>query len=246
MPTTEARACLHLPFRALTHLQHTLNSTTATQATPHQAPNTSTKSTKMSIFADKAAFVELGLDVIAPSSAHMYQDCYICKDPLNVNVHTTATDKHHAAVRIGVCGHMHGQECLSAWLDVGNSCPTCKRLLFEGSNRAVSQSDINKVVYSLRHLFGEKRVMAAIARLAGKRVAEQAQQQRTREEEVKKLKAKEIQAQNNLMDDADWMNSDDGEDFGEEDDEDFEMGEEDEDSDGVVLDEEVEPQSAKA
>ncbi|KAJ4381720.1 hypothetical protein N0V86_003085 [Didymella sp. IMI 355093] len=194
----------------------------------------------MSILANKAAFVELGLEIIAPSSAHMYQDCHICKDPLSVNAHKTATDKHHTAVRIGVCGHMHGQECLLAWLDVSNSCPTCKRLLFEGSNRAVSQSDINNVVYSLRRLFGEKRVMAAIARLAGKREAEQAQQQRTREEEVKKLKAKEIRAQNDLMDDDDWMNSDDGEDFGEEDDEDFEMGDEDEDG-GVALDEEVEP-----
>lgn len=68
----------------------------------------------MSTFASKSAFAELDLETVNPSCAQMYQDCYICNSPLNINVNTTATDKHHAAVRIGVCGHMHGQECLSA------------------------------------------------------------------------------------------------------------------------------------
>ncbi|KAF3051702.1 hypothetical protein E8E11_000096 [Didymella keratinophila] len=151
----------------------------------------------MSIFASKAAFVGLGLEAVKPSSAHMYQDCFICKDPLDVNIHPTATDKHHEAVRIGVCGHMHGQECLSAWLDVGNTCPTCKQLLFENSGRGVSQSDINQVVNAMKRHYGvvgENLALAAIARIVGKQEAEQAQQQRIREEDVKKLKAKEAQA----------------------------------------------------
>lgn len=215
----------------------------------------------MSIFASKAAFVELGLETVKPSSAHMYQNCFICKDPLDINIHTTASDKHHAAVRIGVCGHMHGQECLSAWLDVGNSCPTCKRLFFNNSGRGVRQSDVNHVVNNMKRMFGvygEKRAMAAIANIVGKQEAEQAQQQRIREEEVKKLKVKEAQAQHgNSLDDDDWMNDSDAEeDFGEDDDGDFEMGEDNEDEDedededgddgGVLLDEDVEPQSAMA
>lgn len=216
----------------------------------------------MSIFASKAAFVELGLETIRPSSAHMYRDCYICKDPLDINIHATATEKHHAAVLIGVCGHMHGQECLSSWLDISNSCPTCKQLLFEKSGREVSQSDINHVVNTMKRrfgLYGEKVAMAAIARTVGEQEAEQAQQQRLREEEVKKLKTREAQAQQGDSldedDDEDWMNdSDVEEEFGEDDDGDFEMGEDGEDEDdddddddgGVLLDEDVELQSAKA
>ncbi|KAF3044262.1 hypothetical protein E8E12_001155 [Didymella heteroderae] len=196
----------------------------------------------MSIFASKAAFVELGLEVVTPSTAHMYQDCFICKDPLDVNIHSTATAKHHAAVRIGVCGHVHGQECLSLWLDVGNSCPTCKHLLFEDSGRRVSQSDAEHVVYFVKRMFGvvgEKRAMAAIVRLVGKQEAEQARQQRIRGEAVKNAKAKELQApQDDFVDDDDddWMDDSDAE-------KDFEMDEED--GGGIVLEEEdTEPQSA--
>jgi hypothetical protein len=186
----------------------------------------------MSIFASKAAFAELGLETVNPSGAHMYQDCYICKNPLDIDIHTTSTDKHHAAVRIGMCGHLHGQECLSAWLDVGNSCPTCRQLLFENSGRGVSQSDINYVVNYMKRRFGvygEKIAVAAVARIVDKQEAEKAQQQRIREEEeVKKLKAREAQAQHGNPldddDDNDWMNdSDVEEDFGEEEDGDFEM-----------------------
>lgn len=210
----------------------------------------------MSIFASKAAFVELGLETVHPPGTHMYQDCHICKDPLDINIYTTATDKHHQAVRIGVCGHMHGQECLAAWLDVGNSCPTCKQPLFENSGRGVSQSDINHVVNAIKRRYGvvgEKLATAAIARIVGKQGVEQAQQQRIREEEVKKLKAREAQAQhgNSLEEeDDDWMNDSDAEeDFGDDSDGDFEMGEDDEDDEhdgGVALDKQVEQQSAKA
>lgn len=201
----------------------------------------------MTIFASKSAFVALGLEVVAPSTAHMYQDCYICKDPLDVNIHTTASEMHHEAVRIGVCGHVHGQVCLTAWLDTGNSCPTCKRLLFENSSRGASQSDISNVVHSLGRMVGEKRVMLAIARLVGKQELERAQLRRTQEEEQKKMKAKEVQAhQEDLMEDDEWMDSGDEEDFGDDEDEDFDMGEEN-DNGGIALDEEdVEPQPATA
>lgn len=201
----------------------------------------------MTLFANRAVFMQLGLEAVAPSVAHMYQDCYICKDPLDVNIHTTASITHHAAVRIHACGHMHGQECLAAWLDAGNSCPTCKRMLFETSTRSVSQADINHVVHSMRRMVGEKRVMASVARLVGKQELERAQLRRTQEVDMQKIKAKEAQArQDDLEDDDDWMaESDDAGDFDMDVDEDFEVDEEDEEG-GVLLDEEdVELQSAK-
>lgn len=198
----------------------------------------------MSLFASKSAFSQLGLEVIVPSAAHMYHDCYICNDPLNVNIHTNATEKHHATVRIGVCGHMHGKECLSAWLDTGNSCPTCKRQLFEASGRGITQSDINNVVHSMRRSFHEKDITAAIARLVGRQEVEQAQLQRKRDEEVKKLQ--DTKAQDDVMDDDDyWRDSGDEEDFGEAEDtdEDFVMGEGGSDE-SAASDDDGEPQSA--
>lgn len=190
----------------------------------------------------------------------MYQDCFICKDPLHVDIYRSTTEKHHLAVRIDVCGHMHGHECLMAWLDTGNSCPTCKRLLFENSGRGVSQSDIGNVVHSLRHMFGEKRVVSAIARLVGKQDVAQAQLRRTHEEERKKMKAKEAQAhREDIIDDDEWMISGDEEGTGDyegdddykdtdmSEDEDKDDKDDDEDDDfHMDKDEDVEPQSATA
>ena len=192
----------------------------------------------MTLFASKIVFMQLGLEQVAPSTTHMYQDCYICKDPLNINIHTTPSPTHHAAVRIHACGHMHGQDCLAAWLDAGNSCPTCKRLLFEASGCSVSQADINSVVNTLGRMVGEKRVMSSIARLMGKQELERGQLRRTQEEEMQRMEAKETQApQDYLVDDDDWM-AESG------DEKDLDMDEDDEDG-GIALDgEDVEPQSA--
>jgi hypothetical protein len=138
----------------------------------------------MSIFATKAAFEELGLQQVAPLAALMYHDCYICKNPLNVSTHTALTDAHHAAVRIGVCGHMHGKHCLEAWLHTGSTCPICKRMLFEGSSHALTQNDINGVVRALRRWVDGERALLAIARLMGKQEFERAQQRRNYEQEA--------------------------------------------------------------
>jgi hypothetical protein len=96
----------------------------------------------MVVFADKAAFTALGLEAITPSATHLSQDCYICTHPLDVTPTSTPTSftlahatthlrRPHAAVRIISCSHMHGAQCLDAWLEVSNTCPICKRLLFE-------------------------------------------------------------------------------------------------------------------
>ncbi|KAF9700118.1 hypothetical protein EKO04_001313 [Ascochyta lentis] len=193
----------------------------------------------MTIFASKAALMALGLEAVTPSNAHMYQDCCICKDPLHINIHTAVSpsDAHHPAVRIIACGHMHGKECLEAWLDAGNSCPTCKRMLFDKSGHAVNQADINSVMHSLGRLVGEASIISSFARLVGKQELERAQLRHTHEEELQKARINEARSrQDDLIDDDDWLES-----GGEED---FDMDEEDGDGDFVLDEEDQDPQSA--
>lgn len=219
------------------------------------APRTHTRQylEAMSIFASKAAFEELGLQQMAPSTALMYHDCYICENPLNVSTHTALTDAHHAAVRIGVCGHMLGKHCLEAWLHTGNTCPICKRMLFEGSSHSLTQSDINGVVRALRRWVDGERALLAIARLMGKQEFERAQQRRNYEQEAA---AREARSQLDFLNDEDLYTSsgeesfdmdDEEEDKEEGDDSDFETEDEDvsidgedDDGDGVALDEDEE------
>jgi hypothetical protein len=170
----------------------------------------------MTVFASKAGFLVLGLEHIKPSSAHMSQDCFICKCPLDITA-CTATNSFttpHSAVRIIACGHTHGQECLEAWLETGTSCPTCKRILFEASGNSISQADIDSVVRTLRHMVDEARIIMSIVRLVGRQEYEQALLQRTHDEEMKNVKANEAQScQGAVMDEDDWMQSDGEEDF---------------------------------
>lgn len=189
----------------------------------------------MTIYASKIAFIVLGLEQVAPSNAHMYQDCYICKDPLDININTKASAAHHSAVRIRDCGHMHGQDCLNAWLDAGNCCPTCKHFLVDPSGHSVSEVDITSVMHKLRHQFSQGLIVAAIARFIERRKGQRAELHRARDEEMRMRKAQEARDhQDTLMGDEDWAES--GE-------EDFEM-EEDADGDFVTDDEEQELPSA--
>ena len=91
-------------------------------------------------------------------------------------------------------------------------------------------------------MVNEKRVMASIARLVGKQEFERAQLRRT-QEDMQKITTSE--AEDDLMDDDEWMaEGGDEEDFDMEE-EDFDMDEENEDG-GIALDEEdVKLQSAK-
>lgn len=214
----------------------------------------------MSIFAGKAAFMQLGLEQVAPTNGLIYQDCYICKHPLDVNIHAATSEEHHSAVRIGVCSHMYGKECLAAWLDTGNSCPICRRMLFKASSHSLQQSDINSVARSLGRYVGKARIMSAIARLVGKQELESARLRRDHEKEAREAQVKEAQSrQDASLDDGDWYPSSGEEDFdandedlvmdgddlseGDEDlsmnEADLSMDEDDEDDDSaVVLDEE--------
>ncbi|CAO2655951.1 Nn.00g047540.m01.CDS01 [Neocucurbitaria sp. VM-36] len=123
----------------------------------------------MTVFASKEAFTTLGLEQITPSRTHASQDCTICLDPLLVHPtpNTAPASDLHDAVRILACGHLLGQECLTAWITVGNTCPVCNRLLFEASReeQAITQGDVDHILRVLGPVYGEDEVMGEVARL---------------------------------------------------------------------------------
>jgi hypothetical protein len=177
----------------------------------------------MTIFASKDAFMALGLEQVNPSAAHASQDCAVCTKPLavhdrTISTHVTLKD-YHPTVRVSSCGHIHGQECLQAWLNVGNSCPICSRILFELSGDKITQRDINDVVRTLGREHGEARIMNAVARLMQKQEQEHTLLRRFHEQEVAKQKIKDNGGQDEgfMPSDDGFLNSDTEIDFGEDD-----------------------------
>jgi hypothetical protein len=174
----------------------------------------------MTVFACKDAFMGLGLEQVKPSASLLHQDCSICTRPLAVH-HNHASPQatirgYHTAVRIIACGHCHGQECLDAWLNVGNSCPTCSRILFELTGDPITQQDVNDLVTKLGREFGEGRVIAAVAGLIERQKAEHAALRRYHEQELARQKASDAKKEEDLyaLSDEDLLNSDEELDFG--------------------------------
>jgi hypothetical protein len=195
----------------------------------------------MTVFANKDAFLSLGVEQITSSASHDSQDCFICTKPLAVHANHNSPQSvlrgYHTAVRITVCGHTHGEDCLNAWLDIGNSCPTCNRILFEIDGDPITQADLNDMVYMLGPELGEARVMIAVVAVREKREREQAALRRFHEQEIAKQKMEDtgLQDQEFALGDDDLLDSDDEMDFGEEDGgEDYELDE----GDSFVVDEE--------
>jgi hypothetical protein len=169
----------------------------------------------MTVFASKIAFLDLGLEHVSLSAAHVLQDCSICLQPLAVH-HNHASPQsvlrgYHDAVRVSACSHMHGKACLKAWLDVGNSCPTCNRVLFERGNDPITQREVNELMYVLGPEYGEARVMAAIVGMAQKKEKEQAALRRYHEQEVarQKMKDENVRDEEFSLDDDDFPDSED-------------------------------------
>jgi hypothetical protein len=125
---------------------------------------------------------------------------------------------YHTAVRISPCGHIHGQECLDAWLGIGNSCPTYKRILFELTGDPIAQQDVNGIVIALSPEYGESRVMAVVADMVQKQERVHTMICQIHEEGIMKQKMKEDSAQNDgfMLSDDDFVDSDEEMDFGEE------------------------------
>jgi hypothetical protein len=135
----------------------------------------------MPLFAGKEAFKALGLEPVKKSQAHASQDCTICTDPLDIQQSLAKEDeftsKAHAAVRIVACGHIVGAECLDAWLDIGCTCPTCNRVLFEPADDPITLQDIQFVVRELRAYFAKDTIVMRIARVVRRKKQEFARQQ---------------------------------------------------------------------
>jgi hypothetical protein len=43
----------------------------------------------------------------------------------------TEINMNHAPLQIKICGHVFGEPCLREWLDRANTCPICRKRLFE-------------------------------------------------------------------------------------------------------------------
>ena len=198
----------------------------------------------MTVFACKDTFLGLGIEEVQPSASYVAQDCSICTKPLALH-HNDGSPKarlrgYHDTVRIIACGHMHGKDCLGAWLDVGNACPTCNRILFELTGDPITQRDINSLVYALGPEYGEDRVNVALVNMMQKQEREHAALRRVHEQEVARQKMKDTKGFEDgfLLSDEDLLDSDNELDFGEGEDGDDEYTEEDVDDEYVDDDKE--------
>ena len=187
----------------------------------------------MTVFASKEMFNSLGLEQVQQSHAHASQDCTICRHPLALHPTKSkpAESKLHRAVRIAACGHIIGQQCLDAWLEVGNTCPTCKRLLFEPTGDPITQQDINNILRTLGPQYGEDAIMAVVARRVARQELEHARMRQAHEIELERMKAEETVARNDAftLSNDDLLDSDEDMDFEEEEEDDDEAFEADED-----------------
>jgi hypothetical protein len=165
----------------------------------------------MTVFFNKNSFTSLGLEPIVPLPSHISQGCTICLQPLAVYYDHASPQKvekgHHSAFRIASCGHIHGKTCLSAWLDVGNSCPTCKRVLFEPNNEPLTQRDIDSVMRHLAPVYGPGRMMAALTAHVDKQEAENAARHRLHEQDVARQR-NNARANDFTLDGDDFLDSD--------------------------------------
>jgi hypothetical protein len=179
----------------------------------------------MTVYASKAAFQSLGLETIKLSSTNLTQDCSICQQALAMHPNHISPRSiqrgYHPAVRVNACGHTHGVLCLSAWLDVGKSCPTCARILFETTGDGITQQDINDIVHMLGPEYGEARVMVAVVRVMQTREREREALRRVHEMEVDAQKWRDREARDRefALGDEDFLDSEE-EDFGDGEDED--------------------------
>ncbi|KAF1952547.1 hypothetical protein CC80DRAFT_572286 [Byssothecium circinans] len=116
------------------------------------------------MFGSKEAFLTSDVEDIPPSRYNASHDCIICLDALSMLPDSTKTmTQPHGAVRIKSCRHVHGKECLSAWLDVGYSCPTCGWVLFiPPPQPTLSIRIINSIIDDLKEEYDEHHVTVAV------------------------------------------------------------------------------------
>jgi ribosomal protein L12E/L44/L45/RPP1/RPP2 len=119
------------------------------------------------------------VEQIKPSLVHVSQNCAICTKPLAVQSGSASQEAevsgYHSAIRIISCSHMHGDDCLNAWLAVSNTCPfsNCNRMLFKATGESITEHDVHALLRELGSEFGETRVLTVVARLLQQQEGEQ-------------------------------------------------------------------------
>ncbi|KAL1598975.1 hypothetical protein SLS60_008120 [Paraconiothyrium brasiliense] len=192
----------------------------------------------MTIFNTEPEFQLHGVDHLEPSAYCISQDCDICQQPLALVKTVSSNDNHlHPAVRIKSCRHIHGSECLSAWLKIGNTCPTCGHMLFlPAMEQPLTQHDVDMMVHDLGGIFSEEAIAQSLARYihvsdAAAAKIKQIMSTKVAMEEMKQKEKEEQDRKEFMLGDDDFLDSDvewdedaeeDGEDGGEEGDDDDE------------------------
>jgi hypothetical protein len=152
------------------------------------------------IYDTKEDFLAIGVELVAPSPYAVHTDCEICLKPLAIfadapptqhngtsfinSVDLTASTSvassarkpiFHPALRILACRHVHGTECLTAWLETGNTCPKCSRILFTPlDEQPINQQEVDWVMQELAPLLGDEVLYRWIAKHMARGMAEEA------------------------------------------------------------------------
>jgi len=150
------------------------------------------------IYNTKEEFLVIGVEAATLNPYAIHTDCEICLQPLqmfpdvpatqqNGSSPTSSTDSTavHPALHILACRHVIGTDCLIAWLETGNTCPICSRILFTPpSEQPISQEEVNWVVAALEPLIGEERLYRWVAKHMAKGMAEEVRKKRMYENKV--------------------------------------------------------------
>jgi hypothetical protein len=125
----------------------------------------------MAVFKTEAEFHLHGVEHLQPSAHRISQDCGICSEPLALvkSLDNTDGDKQHprlhSTVRVKSCRHIHGTECLTAWLKTGNTCPTCGHMLYlPAGEQPLTQQDVDAMMRDLSGIYPEDMIARSLAR----------------------------------------------------------------------------------
>lgn len=119
------------------------------------------------MYADSHQFWLWGVENLEPDVAHADQDCPICLEPLVMNppedLGLSEGIEYHYAVRILACSHVHANDCLMEWLQVGNTCPTCNLVLFSPpQEEPLDAEDMEDLFSDLAIRFGVDRAYTSL------------------------------------------------------------------------------------
>ncbi|CAI6320971.1 unnamed protein product [Periconia digitata] len=123
------------------------------------------------MYPDSEAFLASGMERVTRTEYNVQQNCAICLDPLlMLPEQSSSQDKTlHSAVRIKSCGHVHGRRCLTEWLQVGHTCPTCNTMLFPPrAEKQLTEDELTELMSQLARRIGADKAYYLISDCVGK------------------------------------------------------------------------------